>query len=144
MADVVAQVVGRRSRSGRGRGRDTLAVFDAVRRLGPPLTRQAEPTGFRAGLLTLKVFGSVWMTELSFMIPTLKARLNRTIGREVVQDVRLVAGPPARRTGARGPLPPLTPEELDKVERWGAEITRPEVRAAVLRAASRHLARNRR
>lgn len=133
------KVVGKRTLS--HRGRDTVDVFGAYRRLGPPLTLQAEPHSLRRGVLTLRVHGAAWLTELSFMLPQLKHRLNQSVGREVVQDVRLQAGapPPPRKR----PLPRLSPEDLEKVERWGAQIRDPEVRAAVLRAAARDMARKR-
>jgi len=122
------------------RGRRVLRVFRAFQSLGPPLTRRAEPVWYGRGVLTLRVFGSAWMSELSFMTDDIAARLNRILGHDWVESIRLRAGPPAPWEEGRS-QPRLTPAQLERVERWGAEIRRPEVKAAVMRAAAAHLNR---
>lgn len=123
------------------RGRPVLRVFRAFQALGPPLTRRAEPVWFGSGVLTLRVFGSAWMTELSFLTDSLAARLNQVLGDDLVQSVRLRAGPPRPWVDDEKRAPKLSPRQLEQVETWGAQIRRPEVKAAVMRAAAAHLAK---
>ena len=141
-ADVVRAYLGEsEGHSPRGRGRKVLKVFQAFQGLGPPLTRRAEPVWFGNGVLTLRVFGSAWMTELSFMTDEIAERLNRRLGHDWVTSVRLRAGPPAP-WGDDGPRrPKLSPAQLDRVEALGAEVHRPKVKAAVMRAAAASIAR---
>jgi hypothetical protein len=123
------------------RGHRVLRVFEAFRSLGPPLTRRAEPVWYGRGILHLRVFGSAWMTELSFMTDEIAARLNEKLGQPWVESVRLRAGPPAPWGDDRRVGPKLSPSQLERVEALGAAVSRPEVRAAVMRAAAAHLGR---
>lgn len=142
VADIVRVYLGEREiRGPKGRGRTVLAVFRAFQGLGPPLTRRAEPVWFGSGVLTLRVFGSTWMTELSFMTEEIAARLNKQLGRELVTSVRLRAGAPPPWVDDAPRRPKLSPAQLEKVESWGAQVPRPEVKSAVMRAAAASLAR---
>lgn len=123
------------------RGRKVLRVFAAFQSLGPPLTRRAEPIWFGGGVLTLRVFGSAWMTELSFMTEDIARRLNRKLGQDWVTSVRLRAGPPAPWGDDERRGPKLSPAQLERVEALGAQILRPDVKVAVMRAAAAHLSR---
>jgi hypothetical protein len=141
-ADVVRAYLGENEgRSPRGRGRKVLKVFQAFQGLGPPLTRRAEPIWFGDGVLTLRVFGSTWMTELSFMTDEIAERLNRRLGQAWVTSVRLRAGPPAAWGDDAPRRPKLSPAQLERVEALGAEVRRPDVKAAVMRAAAASIAR---
>jgi predicted nucleic acid-binding Zn ribbon protein len=53
---------------------------------------------FRDGTLAVEVEGSAWMHELGFLKRELVRNLNRHLGAEIVQDVRLV---PARGRSLR-------------------------------------------
>ncbi|MGF1509231.1 MAG: DUF721 domain-containing protein [Myxococcota bacterium] len=124
------------------RSRQTVQVFDAFQRLGPPLTRQCEPLSFRYGTLMLRVFGAVWITELSFLEPEIRGRLNRVLENDRVKRIRFVAGAP--RPSSAPLLPPrLTSSQLEQIEAWGAQVSEPSVRAAFMRAAARTMGHTR-
>jgi hypothetical protein len=114
-------------------------VFRAFSRLGPPITSHAEPVQFRAGLLTVSVDDSAWLTELTFLRPEMLTRLNRMLGAEMVRDVRLRHAPlqadakPAPRPAAP---PRLSPEKAQAIETWAADIKSDEIREAMMRAAT--------
>ena len=89
VADLVARLMSRRDESGR-RNAEALAlkVFDAFRRVGPPITDHAQAVLFRRGALTLDVDTSAWLTELGFLREEMLGRINRLLGREVVRSIR--------------------------------------------------------
>jgi len=124
-----------------GPGKKAVRVFEQFRRLGPPLSRQCEPSSYRRGTLTLRVYGAAWLMELSFLEPEIRKRINQGLGDEDVKTIRFVGGAPRDDyEPPRGP-PKLDPEALERVEALGAMVARPEVKAAVMRAAARHLGR---
>ena len=74
------------------------AVSDWPAVAGPRLARHARAVSFRDGTLAVEVEGSAWMHELGFLKRELVRNLNRHLGAEIVQDVRLV---PARGRSLR-------------------------------------------
>jgi hypothetical protein len=140
VGELVRAVLDRAQVKASAPSRSTVQVFEAFHRLGPPLTRQCEPVSYRYGALTLRVFGAAWMTELSFLEGEVRQKLNRLLGRERVKRVRFVAGRPRALPPPAGP-PRLTDAQLAKVEAWGAMVERPELRAALMRAAARAIGR---
>jgi predicted nucleic acid-binding Zn ribbon protein len=89
---------------------------------GPAIAARAEPSSLRDGVLRVRVDQPAWATELGYLAPLLKERLNRALGAELIAEVRIWIGPPARTTGparephrpaqAARPLPP--PADLDE------------------------------
>lgn len=140
-AEIVAEVLA--EQEGRANGRKeamTVRVFRAFSRLGPPITRHAEPVQFRAGVLTLSVDDSGWLTELTFLRPEILQRMAGLLGKPWVKDVRLRHAPLGRAEELRPqkqPMPVLAPEDEATVAGWAAEIADPEIRDAMLRAARR-------
>ena len=61
IAEVLGRVLSRRSARHRSESL-ALEVFDAFRRIGPPIAERAEPTFFKAGVLSLVVEDSTWLT----------------------------------------------------------------------------------
>ena len=74
------------------------AVSDWPAVAGPRLERHTRAVSFRDGTLAVEVEGSAWMHELGFLKRELVRNLNRHLGAEIVQDVRLV---PARGRSLR-------------------------------------------
>jgi len=65
---------------------------------GTRIARHTRALSFRDGTLAVEVEGSAWMHELGFLKRELVRNLNRHLGAEIVQDVRLV---PARGRSLR-------------------------------------------
>lgn len=122
-------------------GSHSLEVFTAFDKIGPPVTEHAEPVLLRGKILTLRVSGSAWMTELSFLEPRIVARVNEIVGRKVVEGLRLRLGNVRRRAPRTPPKRPLTAREAAEVEAWTSEIRDDAVRAAVAKAMATSLAR---
>lgn len=146
IAQLVAKLVDQKLRGqvrARGLpGRRTLEVFQAFERIGPPLTDHAEPSAFRQGRLTIKVRNSAWLTELSMMRLHLIRRLNGSLARPLVEDVRFVLGnpkplvaQPSRRALA------LSVAQRAMVSEWASGLSNERVKEAFERAAETSLTR---
>lgn len=132
VAELIAQFLGRSEGLPR-RANEALAlkVFAAFEKIGRPLTDRALPVYFRSGVLTVEVNESAWLTELSFLKGEILGRINGSLGKEVVKDLRFRLG-----NRKRPPDPPrlgrnLSAAEIQAVEALCAEVPDPEVRSAV-------------
>lgn len=141
VGDVVARFLAdRQGLPARADGALSLRVFEAFRRIGPPITDHAEVASFRRGILGLTVGDSAWLTELTFLKAEVLTRLNLALGKSVVKDLRLRPGTIGRRRPVVvRPEPVLSPLQAEKVEAWTAEIGDDELRAIVARAAARSI-----
>ena len=63
---------------------------DAV---GPAIAMEAQPTGERAGVVTVSCSASVWAQELDLMAPSILPRLNELLRSGQVSRLRCVALP---------------------------------------------------
>lgn len=108
--------------------------------VGAEVAAHARPAGLRGGTLLVEVEPGLWVQELSARRAGIAGELNRRLGADVVQDLRLR---PAR--GAvppqRVPTPPaaaspeeLTAEDAADIERTVAAIADPELREATRHA----------
>jgi hypothetical protein len=115
------------------------AWHDAV---GDRIARRARPMRLERGVLTVRAATAVWAQELTFLAPTIIARLNAH-GLEV-ESLRFRVGPidpvdrplrpaPVKTVPARRPLP----RELD---RRLAGVADPALRETISRAAAANLA----
>ncbi|MCA9554274.1 MAG: DUF721 domain-containing protein [Myxococcales bacterium] len=140
--EVVTRLLGRlQEEQVRRPGRASLQVFAAFDAIGAPVTTHAEPVHFRGGVLTLKVDGSPWLTELTFLEAHILERLNAALPKPMVKGLRLRLGAPRPRPPRLPPKRPLTSAEQAAVYAWTAEIKDEAVRDAVARAAATSLAR---
>jgi hypothetical protein len=141
VADVVARLLAKRhGHPTRTKEALALKVFDAFQRIGPPITEHAEPAFFKNGILTLTVGESVWLTELTFLKPELIQRINKGLGRDAVEDIRLKQGKLERKKKeARAKPPILSPVQKEKVDGWAASIADPNVKEAMMKAAARSI-----
>lgn len=115
-----------------------MRVFAAFEKLGPPFTQHAEPVHLRAGVLSLVVDDSTWLTEMTFLQPELIGRINQLIGREVVKEIRLRLGKlsPKKKVRERALPPKVSRENAERIDAWAEQIKDPAVRDAMKRAAA--------
>ena len=70
--------------------------------VGEPVAAHAQPAGYRAGVLSVRVNSPVWMQELQFLKEIIRERLNQRLGDELIRDIFFVSGtapaPPPRPT----------------------------------------------
>ncbi len=124
---------------GRSRGQMVWKVFSAFEKLGPPMTSHAEPSQFRGGVLHLIVDDSTWLTELGFLKTEILGRINGSLGREVVKELRMRHGVlrkrPDPRAQTKRPKPVLAETEDREVQSWAETIEDPELRERFIAAA---------
>jgi hypothetical protein len=65
--------------------------------VGEAIASRAEPAGFRAGVLSVRVSSASWTQELQFMKDTIRERLNARLGEELIRDIYFVSGSVVRR-----------------------------------------------
>lgn len=139
MRDVLGEWVKAVEAPGRSRGQMVLKVFAAFEKLGPPVTTHAEPTQFRGGALHLVVDDSTWLTELGFLKTELMGRINGSLGREVVKELRMRHGvlrnKPDPRRSQRRARPELAASEDEAIRAWGESIPDEGLRERFLAAA---------
>lgn len=66
--------------------------------VGPTVAAHAAPAGLVRGELMVAAPDAVWRQELALLAPEIKMKINRALGRDVVQRVRIIAGPAAPRS----------------------------------------------
>jgi predicted nucleic acid-binding Zn ribbon protein len=61
--------------------------------VGPAIAENTRPEAIKGKLLLVHVSSPPWMQQLQFLKPELIEKLNETIGKEVVGDIRFKIGP---------------------------------------------------
>jgi hypothetical protein len=102
-----------------------IADWEAI--VGPRLAAETIPRRLAAGTLTLGCTGPVAL-ELQHLAPTLIARINGQLGREVVQRMRFVQEPPPKRVACPAP----GPADVATAERVVAGVKEGPLREALL------------
>ena len=93
------------SRLGLRRDLDDYRIFEAWERVvGEQIARNAQPVRLDAKRLVINVKSAVWMQELALLREDIRQRINDWMGREVVQDLFLVLGPPHDDEPKGGPV----------------------------------------
>ncbi|MDP9235198.1 MAG: DUF721 domain-containing protein [Actinomycetota bacterium] len=69
--------------------------------VGPAVAAHAEPSSLKSGVLRVRADSPAWATEIGYLKDEIKAAVNRLVGLELVEEVRLWTGPGA----IRGPRP---------------------------------------
>ena len=114
--------------------------------VGDAIARVAWPRRFaRDGTLHVATVSATWAFELSRLSPEIHERLRTALGDGAPAAVQFAAGPvpepdaeppdPAAKTG-----PKISPDDRELAARLTADITDPELRVLVARAASASLA----
>ncbi|MEA5115600.1 MAG: DciA family protein [Geobacteraceae bacterium] len=114
------------------------------RAVGSQLAAKAKPIRFNNGLLTVAVSSAPWMQQLNFMKRDIAQRLNQMIGKELVREIYLRPGRPAKTETEQVERPPglarreLTGEEREKIARASQEIGDEDLRRAFVRLMEIH------
>jgi predicted nucleic acid-binding Zn ribbon protein len=66
--------------------------------VGPAIAENTRPEVIKGKLLVVHVSSAPWMQQLQFLKPELIKKLNETIGKEVVGDIRFKIGPVNRHS----------------------------------------------
>ena len=66
--------------------------------VGPAIAENTRPEVIKRKLLVVHVSSAPWMQQLQFLKPELIEKLNETIGKEVVGDIRFKIGPVNRHS----------------------------------------------
>ena len=61
--------------------------------VGPAIAENTRPEAIKGKLLLVNVSSAPWMQQLQFLKPDLIEKLNETLGKEVVGDIRFKIGP---------------------------------------------------
>lgn len=91
--------------------------------LGPQIAQRATPVRLVRGELVVAVAEAVWRQELSLLAPQIAAKLNRALGRDVVQRLRFVGAdatapdPAPSRDRPRRRLPSTSSASSDESDR---------------------------
>ncbi len=105
--------------------------------VGRQLAARSFPLNLRDSVLTVAVYSSVWMGQLTFLRGELAKKVNGKLGQNAVSSVRLVLRTkpdwlPTRRK-APNPLPALGPEEEKVLEETCRQISDPDLKEVVRR-----------
>ncbi len=108
--------------------------------VGESVAKHAQPNGFRAGVLSVRVDNATWMQELQFMKENIRARLNQRLGKALIDDIYFVSGKtkPKRKTRPTGTEPPPARARPIPMPR----LKNPEIAEAFKRVALAHTKRS--
>lgn len=70
--------------------------------VGPEVAAHASPEGLQDGVLTVRASSTAWATQLRELAPTLRARIDAELGRQVCRSVRVLG--PTAPSWRKGPL----------------------------------------
>ncbi|MBC8418347.1 MAG: DUF721 domain-containing protein [Desulfobacterales bacterium] len=70
---------------------DIWKVWDEV--VGPTISDSARPSQIKKKRLMVTVSDPIWLQELKFLESTIREKLNRKLGREVVDKIEFRVGP---------------------------------------------------
>lgn len=103
--------------------------------VGDSVAKHAQPDGFRAGVLSVRVDSPTWMQELQFMKESIRSRLNQRLGQPLIRDIYFVSGktaPEKEKTAtSSSPIPRPRPIALPR-------LNNPEIAAVFKRIATAH------
>ena len=106
MADLLS-MVGRRL--GLDHPREVGVVWERWHEIvGEDIASHAEPSSLRGGLLRVRTDFPAWATEITYLADEIRTRANETVGRDLVNEVRVWTGPGPIERG-RGPRPGAAP-----------------------------------
>jgi predicted nucleic acid-binding Zn ribbon protein len=67
--------------------------------VGPTIAAHSEPSSLKTGVLRVRADSPAWATEIAYLGDQIKASANRTVGIELVKEVRVWTGPGRPRSG---------------------------------------------
>lgn len=114
--------------------------------VGKQIAGRARPVSFRDGTLTVAVESAPWMQQLAFLKKGIMEKLNARLGEELVRDIYLKAGKPAKTPPNKLPVErytrPLLAEERQRIAEQTDSVTDPELREALAGLLARHMQTN--
>ena len=112
--------------------------------VGDVIARHAHPVAMYGKKLTLVVDSPAWMQQLSLLKPEIKENVNRSLGSNVVKDIKLILGEVAAvKKNADLPAAPaiLDQEERVAIDRYAEDVHDPDIREAVRRVMEKDFLR---
>jgi hypothetical protein len=106
------------------------------RSVGPMIARHAQPQAVRGNKLSLVVDSPAWMQQLSLLKPEIIAKLNNSIGRDMIKDITLKLGeiPIDHEHAPEEPIAmPLDTDERAAIEQYVGTIADVATRDVVRR-----------
>jgi predicted nucleic acid-binding Zn ribbon protein len=100
--------------------------------VGEAVAAHAQPAGFRAEVLSVRVDSPSWMQELQFLKEGIRERLNRRLGEELIRDIYFVSGKRQKTKPARAPATAPRPR---------AAVALPKIHDGELAAVFKRIAR---
>ena len=85
--------------------------------VGAKVAAHVEPTSLRDGVLRVRADSPAWATEIGYLATEIAGRVNEAVGRPIVTELRVSAGPstsnkrPARAVGGAPPQTPNAPRD---------------------------------
>ncbi|MEA2507872.1 MAG: hypothetical protein QOH48_2490 [Actinomycetota bacterium] len=70
--------------------------------VGPSVAAHAEPSSLKGGVLRVRADSPTWASEIGYLRDEIKASVNRTVGVELVHEVRVWTGPGPSRAHGQG------------------------------------------
>ena len=61
--------------------------------VGTTIAQNARPAAFKGKLLIVHVISSTWIHQLQFLKNDLMAKINETLGKPLIQDIKFKIGP---------------------------------------------------
>ena len=118
--------------------------------IGEPIASHTWPAQVRFKKLYLLVRNSVWLQQLTFLKPTLLAKLNKQAGADVITDIALRVGEiPALPQGSAAPthvleMPAVSEAALVEATAHAAAVQDPELRNRLTQVMAEAFSRSRR
>lgn len=91
LGDALRAVMARRGWDERLTGADAAGRWEQI--VGPQLAVRCEPVRLAGGTLVIRAENQVWVTQLKYMLPQLRAKAEAVLGEGRVRDIRLEVGP---------------------------------------------------
>lgn len=70
--------------------------------VGEDVARHAEPSSLKDGVLRIRTSTPVWATEISYLVEDIKGRVNDTLQKPLVREVRVWTSPEPIKTRGSG------------------------------------------
>ena len=74
--------------------------------VGDDVAAHVEPTSLRDGVLRVRADSPAWATEIGYLATEIAERVNAEVGRPVVNELRVTAGPKLARPRSEGRASP--------------------------------------
>lgn len=91
LGDALRAALARRGWDERLTGADAAGRWEQI--VGPQLAARCEPVRLAGGTLVIRAENQVWVTQLKYMLPQLRANAEAVLGDGRVRDIRLEVGP---------------------------------------------------